>query len=765
MIDYYKKLKEIESYKQKNGLINIFTLMQKGYSYYIEDIFYYFYDVTKTKGKLDNKEIRANYKAKYTLKDNYINKTILKDLKRNKEGTPIKPFEYIFLDTPTETPKIHIDNLRIYASVFFLFNSIEQNLLDFVKAKIRKNIISNYNREINKSGANEVFKYFIDTFLNLLEQATENTINTFIAFIEETPLIDSFSMNSSNRNIGELKKYIEEAITFFKYKKNIHETKKNDIEEELNNIIKVIDSNYIIDLEKYTTEQLEDANFLNERLSIIDNNTRIINELINELLTEENINRNIELANTEDNTKLTPKEIFIKLWIKREYSINRACFYNERIEFYNDFLEENKDIEFNKPLNALYSRIFDTERNIALPVYYKNPLVKGIQNLILNPHLITDKDTDFLKKKKQDYLNAKDNLKRAKEHLEDLERELKTTYDTDKTSILREEITQTEEDIKLLTENKYKLSERLIDYEGLIYYNYTGVITHIVNESIELKGLKNDITLYIHPKEALEMTNLTIVILLYILNIYARTKNEYIYISDTLIADLIRVWKGSKANNSRFTLRDYREYFIKEIDTLQNVSINIPNDNQKYLFLTKQDTEKGIGITITKYISEKILKPSKLTYVNGNIFNNGAQEVLMLFYVYGYKPNQLTHEDVIDITNKNKLFSSDLITNKKTKLRFKNPRRDKGIDQSEDVIETLIKSGQIKTKSFNANGNATQYETLATGVEIVNPNQAHINQMQSDREIRKQRIEQRKSNLLKAEDKRNKKELEAKLKK
>jgi hypothetical protein len=534
----FNSLQKVANIGVENRPTNIFKLMKKGYKHYIKVSDFNIFNPSK------------NIEAKETGK-------ISKE-------RPSKSFLYYFAyteentltlfnadnDTPIETYNI----LSLIDIVFYQYDQEKESLIDFIKSQIKRQIELTLNNLISvsekKSQAEEkeekAVKPHLKRFNELLEEATEENIDTFIAFSNNNVLVHSFYLRAINSEKQlNLKEYLEGIIKELETTLTLEEQLQEKLKTNLTELAKSLNLNEE-ELKQYA-----------ESLA----NSLYSNIASKQYSGQAEIERITNLARAK---KLAGKDLYIFNYLTYLTLVNESPIKNN-IEMAKELLKELERGNLNAII-SLFNAIFNPLEVAEIEVIDNDKMLQATDNIVsgllamrLNAlKVINYTELELILKlqnedkeayiknltgvNKEDlkdiiaYKSIKIEYDLKKLELNNTKKELKEAKDKgtfgDTLTALNERVETLKQELKELSEEVYKRSEDIIPYNNDYYKNHAtlnGLHTYINEEEsgkIEVTLLNGTIKIFIQPKSAVKQSDLTFTILFLIFDKIAKNENK-----------------------------------------------------------------------------------------------------------------------------------------------------------------------------------------------------------------------------------------------
>ena len=662
---------------QENGRPqNIKTLMNHGFKYYFKKPNFYFSDIVIGGKCSKNEDTNKLYCGYFFFENGILKRKHLRQYRQ--KGTKESEEDYKKSTEEFIKNEIAYPSYNIYVDIFFNFElnktydpTTDKNyLLEYIKEYLIK--FFNDQLKDNKFTDNQkaLFKGYLHKFNTELAEADINKINTFIDFLFNTPLLDSFVINSTTPTpTNDIEQYLKQTLKEFE-----------DHETELKDKIKSIDSLLKKVIDVSTQKEREEID------SIYNYVIHRTNVLSTEKLTEEEIN----LTNIED-SKLSPKDRVKKYSILRVNYINTLFYYQQRTENYKEFTptEEHKQlfrVIFTYSLNDIVLKGQDSVNqalsllmtNCGKPQISESDLMLYIDSESLNEteknnleHRIKNSNKEDLKKIAK-WKILEQRAISLKNELKALERDFKqATKEDQDTSEIIEKIETVKSDLAETEAQERNAHLNIILYNKNYYINKgkTDIIQNDVESGkIEISTPDKSVIILTDTKTAVNENEETYYILQWIKCKAQNSKSrEFTIPYKELNEILFRLnYIDSLTETNERKLKYARSLFYTQCEYLQGKTLKhaIYNENGKKLLSTDKGVESIISIrkqgyayviTLNAFLYELFKIEKKYLAIPSKTFEYSYQTTNFLLTTRSIReanplkqdPNSYTIEEII----------------------------------------------------------------------------------------------------------------------
>lgn len=636
----FKGLQDVVNISVDHRPINIYNLMKHGFKHYIK--------VSDTTLLLQSQSINLEAKETGKISQTRPSKDYLYYLAYNEE-------ELLTLynaenDTPIEAYKL----LSLLDVAFYKYDQTKEDLLTFVKKQISGNIETSFKLlseavSISKEESQKALKPHLKRLNTLLEEANEETIDTFIIFSNSFILQDIFYFRAV---IQEKPLSLKEYLEYF-----------------LNNIETQLKAEMLLQatLRNQLAEFLKGLNLSEEELIKEFSNPaqELIKKLYSNIASEKDSGQaELErLTALENAKKLEGKDYFIFNYFKYNSIIIENNIKDSNIAEARGLL---KDLESGKLTNIinLYNAIFNPVQEaeiVALKSDYTlqatDNIINGLFKMRTNAQKVissTDLELyirkDQLSEQEQEELSTR--LRRAnKEDISDIiaYKNIKIEYDLKKIelnkakkelkekqeagtfgedlSYLAEKVETLKEELKTKGESIKPLSKNLIFYNGDYYKNKATLYTDtFINEEksgkVEITNADKSVSLLKDTETAIKENDLTYNILFLIIQKISQTGSNEVFFSLEEIYKFMENKGDLQPNASKSNKRDAVEKFYYNCNLLRGVSLEYSNFKQRgkierksgagnLLAQVNYSQYKGVFVVYNNYLFNNVLKANK----------------------------------------------------------------------------------------------------------------------------------------------------------
>lgn len=573
---------------------------------------------------------------------------------------------------------------------FYQYEQEKEDLLTFIKKQIKRNIETSLNLfsdslTIQKEEDKKQLKPFLSKLNKLLEEATEQTINTFIYFSNSFILLETFYLRATIQEKDyTLKEYLNYLIKNLEAQQTTQTLLQNTLREQLANFLTNLNLSEEELIEQYTTPA-----------------QALIKKMYSNIASEQD-SFNIELA------RLTALENAKKL-IGKDYFILNYFKYNNII-LQSNLLESNllearqllSDLESGKlaNINNLYNFIFTTEQTEKAEIealtendiMYRtaNNIMHGIltiaridsQKVISATDLELYINKDQLSKEEQQklsnrlrnsdkdfiehiiiYNNAKKDKSFKENELREAQNELRKLKEKggniEDIAYLSQKIEDLKAELKQLRENIKPLSKNIIPYNNDYYKNKAtnGKDTYINEEKsgkIEITNADNSLSFFEETETCIKQKNLTFDIFLSVCEIVGRTGNNKVFFS---LSDIYAYMQGkgelqpndTRANKEQAVIKFYNNCYLLQGLTIEHCILKQGKQRKEYKDIGKDPiftqarykAYEGVYITLNESLANINRRNNGFVILPHEIRNLRAESTLLL---YGLRENNKLHK-------------------------------------------------------------------------------------------------------------------------
>ena len=544
--------------------------------------------------------------------------------------------------------------LTLLDVVFYQYDQDKEDLLTFIKRQIAENIerslrVFTDTLQRSREEDKKLLKPYLKNFYKLLEEANEQTIDTFIYFYNSFILLETFYLRATIQD----KPYtLKEYLDYFKGNFETQLTAQTLAQANLRKQL----ADFLISLKLSEKEIIEQYSTPAEEL---------IKDIYSNIAIKQD-SGNKELARLtalENANKLEGKEYFIFNYFKYNSLIVQGNLLEKNLLEARQLLT---DLESGKleNINTLYIAIFTPQEEAELITINGDKLLNATDNIIsglvkmrinaqkvisttdlelyINKDQLSQEEQEALftrlrrtdKEDLQDiinYINTKKEYSLKKNELTQAQKELKQAKEQGSNSediiYLSQKVEQLRAELKQKGEEIKPLSKNIIYYNGDYYRNKaTLYINTLINEEesgkIEITNEDNSISIFKQTKTAVKENDLTYSILFLIIEKVSRTGSNKVFFSIEEIYSFM-INKGELLENDTPRNKAYAiERFRENCELLKGIELSYTIFKQKgkqiarkgggYLVdFTDYKKKVGIEITYSDYLFNNIMRANK----------------------------------------------------------------------------------------------------------------------------------------------------------